>query len=85
MTTISPFRPRRWPGRIVSDKQKIRIINLDPIKRPLAAVADNIEIRNIRSVNVEISKTIMFSLLYDKKKSLIKKIKLEQKKLNLFK
>jgi len=85
ITPISPFRPRRWPGRIISDKKKIRIINLDPIKRPLAAVADNIEIRNIRSVNVEISKIIMFSLLYEKKKSLIKKIKLEQKKLNLFK
>ena len=84
VTPISPFRPRRWKGKIVSNKQKIKIINLDPVKRPIAAVADNIEIRNIRSVEVEICKKTMFCLLYDKKRSLIKKISLEQKRQNLF-
>jgi len=84
VTPISPFRPRRWKGKIVSNKQKIKIINLDPVKRPIAAVADNIEIRNIRSVEVEICKKTMFCLLYDKKRSLIKKISLEQKIQNLF-
>ena len=47
---ISPFRPRRWKGKIISDNAKIFIINLDPKKRPIAAVADNNEIRNIVSV-----------------------------------
>ena len=80
ITPISPFRPRRWKGKIISNKQKVNITNLDPSKRPVAAVADNVEIRNIRSVFVEVSKKITFCLLYDKKRSLIKKIKLEQKR-----
>jgi NAD+ kinase len=83
VTPISPFRPRRWKGKIISDKKKIKIINLDPLKRPIAVVADNVEIRNVMSVDVKISKKIMFCLLYDKKRSLIKKIKLEQTRQNL--
>ena len=77
---ISPFRPRRWKGKIVSDQSKIIIKNLNPIKRPISAVADNIEIRNAKSVNVRINKKIKFKLLYDKNRSLQKKIKLEQLK-----
>ena len=80
VTPISPFRPRRWKGKIISNKQKIRIKNLDSRKRPIAAVADNIEIRNIKSVNIEISRKVTFCVLYDKKKSLTKKIKLEQRR-----
>ena len=80
VTPISPFRPRRWKGKIISNKQKIKIKNLDSKKRPIAAVADNIEIRNIKSVNIEISRKVTFCVLYDRKESLIKKIKLEQKR-----
>ena len=75
---ISPFRPRRWAGKIVSDKSKVIIKNLDPKKRPVSAVADNFEVRNIKSVTVRVQKKIKFSLLYDIKSSLYKKIKLEQ-------
>ena len=78
VTPISPFRPRRWKGKIIPNSQMIKIINRDPVKRPIAAVADNVEVRNIISVNVKISKKVMFCLLYDKKRSLVKKIKLEQ-------
>ena len=85
LTSISPFRPRRWKGKIISNKQKVSIRNLDPLKRPIAAVADNVEIRNVKSVNVEVSKKITFCLLYDKKRSLIKKIKLEQKRQKVIK
>ena len=45
---ISPFRPRRWKGKIVSDKTKISILNLNSKKRPISAVADNIEVRNAK-------------------------------------
>ena len=45
---ISAFRPRRWFGKIVSDKSKVIITNLDPKKRPVSAVADNFEVRNIK-------------------------------------
>ena len=75
---ISAFRPRRWTGKIISEKSKIIIKNLNPLKRPVSAVADNIEIRNARKVIVKIQTKVKFNLLYDKNKSLQKKIKLEQ-------
>ncbi len=75
---ISAFRPRRWKGKIISDKSKITIINLSPIKRPISAVADNIEVRNARKIIVKVNNKVKFNLLYDKNTSLQKKIKLEQ-------
>tara|TARA_B110000003_G_C16645476_1_gene531841 strand:+ start:1292 stop:2062 length:771 start_codon:yes stop_codon:yes gene_type:complete len=75
---ISPFRPRRWKGKIVNDKLKIIITNLNPFKRPVSAVADNLEVRNAKSIIVKTSKKIKFNLLYDKNRSLQKKIKIEQ-------
>ena len=78
VTPISPFRPRRWRGTIVSDKSKIIIKNLDPNKRPISAVADNFEVRNVKTIIIQSNKKIIFELLYDKKNSLYKKIKIEQ-------
>ena len=78
ISPISPFRPRRWKGKIVSDKTKITIINLNPKKRPISAVADNIEVRNAKKVIVKTNKKIKFNLLYDNNRSLQKKIKIEQ-------
>ena len=75
---ISPFRPRRWKGKIVSNKSKIIIKNLNSKKRPISAVADNIEVRNAKQVSVKILKKIKYNLLYDVNSSLQKKIKLEQ-------
>ncbi len=75
---ISAFRPRRWKGRIVSDKAKIEIRNLDIKKRPISAVADNIEFRNAKSINIKTDNKIKFTLLYDKNRGLQKKIKIEQ-------
>jgi len=78
ISPISPFRPRRWKGKIVSDKLKITIKNLNPKKRPISAVADNIEVRNAKNIIVSTNKKIKFNLLYDKNRSLQKKIKIEQ-------
>jgi NAD+ kinase len=75
---ISPFRPRRWKGKIVNDKLKILITNLNPSKRPISAVADNLEVRNAKSIIVKTNNKIKFNLLYDKNRSLQKKIKIEQ-------
>ena len=75
---ISAFRPRRWLGKIVSDKSKIVINNIDAKKRPVSAVADNIEFRNAKKVIIKVNKRIKFNLLYDRNASLQKKIKLEQ-------
>jgi len=75
---ISAFRPRRWKGKIVNDNNKIIIKNLNPLKRPVSAVADNIEIRHAKSVIVKTDNKIKFNLLYDRNRSLHKKIKIEQ-------
>jgi NAD+ kinase len=75
---ISAFRPRRWAGKIVSDKSKVIITNLNFKKRPISAVADNVEVRNAKKIIVKVQTKIKFSLLYDKNSSLQKKIKLEQ-------
>jgi len=78
VSPISPFRPRRWRGKIVNDKSKIVIKNLNPKKRPISAVADNLEVRNSKSIIVKTNRKIKFNLLYDKNRSLQNKIKLEQ-------
>ena len=78
ISPISPFRPRRWKGKIVSDKSKIIIKNLNPKKRPISAVADNIEVRNAKNIIVKTNQKIKFNLLYDISRGLQKKIKIEQ-------
>ena len=78
ISPISAFRPRRWKGKIVNDKTKIVITNLYPTKRPISAVADNLEVRNAKSITVKTNNKIKFNLLYDKNRSLQKKIKIEQ-------
>ena len=75
---ISPFRPRRWRGKVVSEKSRIIIKNLNPAKRPISAVADNIEVRNAKTISIKTNNKIKFNLLYDRNKSLQKKIKIEQ-------
>jgi NAD+ kinase len=82
VTPISPFRPRRWKGKIISNKLKIKLINLDSKKRPVAAVADNYEIRNIKSLTIKTKKNINIVLLHDPKRSLAKRIKIEQNRRN---
>ena len=78
ISPISPFRPRRWKGKIVSYKSKIIIKNLSPKKRPISAVADNIEVRNAKDITVKTKQNIKFNLMYDKNRSLQNKIKIEQ-------
>ncbi len=78
ISPISAFRPRGWKGKIVSDKSLIKIKNLNPQKRPISSVADNIEFRNASLITIKTNKKIKFNLLYDSNRSLQKKIKLEQ-------
>ena len=75
---ISPFRPRRWKGKIVSNKSSITIKNLNPTKRPISAVADNLEVRNAKNITIKTNQKIKFNLLYDQNRSLQQKIKIEQ-------
>ena len=78
ISPISAFRPRRWKGKIVGEKSKIIIKNTNPKKRPISAVADNIEVRNAKSISIKTNKKVKFNLLYDSNRSLQKKIKIEQ-------
>ncbi len=78
ISPISAFRPRRWKGKIVSDKSKITIKNLNYLKRPISAVADNIEVRNAKLISIKTNNNIKFNLIFDKNRSLQKKIKIEQ-------
>ena len=78
ITPISPFRPRRWKGKIVSFASLIKIKNLNIKKRPVSVVADNVEVRNIKTVKIKINNKTKFKLLYDSNSILTKKIKLEQ-------
>ncbi len=80
ITPISPFRPRRWKGRVISNKSVVKIKNLNSKKRPIAAVADNIELRNVKSVSIKRDKKINIKLLFDKNRSLVKRIKSEIKR-----
>ena len=78
ISPVSPFRPRRWKGKIVKDSSKIIIKNLNPLKRPISAVADNVEVRNAVEIKIKQDKKIIFNLLYNKNNSIEKKIKIEQ-------
>ncbi len=75
---ISAFRPRRWKPRIVNDNVQITIKNLNPTKRPISAVADNFEVRNAKQITIKKNKNIQFCLMYDKNRSLQKKINIEK-------
>jgi len=78
ISPISAFRPRRWKGKVVGDRSKIIIKNLNLKKRPISAVADKFEIRNVKYISIKTNKKIKFNLLYDSNRSLQKKIKIEQ-------
>ena len=62
---------------------KVKIKNLDIFKRPIAAVADNVEVRGVKSLMIKINKNIKLVLLHDRDRSLVKKIKIEQLKKNI--
>ena len=74
ITPISPFRPRRWKGKIISSSTIVKINNLNIKKRPISVVTDNIEVRNIKHVQVKINPSIKFKLLYDNNNNLSKKL-----------
>lgn len=78
LTPISPFRPRRWRGAILPDRMKIILKVLDPAKRPVAAVADQKELRDIAEVRLEIAKDRELTLLFDPGQSLEERIVAEQ-------
>lgn len=78
LTPISPFRPRRWRGALLPSRSCFRIDTLDPLKRPVSAVADFTEVRDVVSVEIWEDRSISFHLLFDPEHNLEERILKEQ-------
>ncbi|AFN55928.1 NAD+ kinase [Zymomonas mobilis] len=78
LTPISPFRPRRWRGAIVPDGSIIDMRVVDPDKRPMSAVADQRELREIANVTITLDRTTPLHLLFDPNHALDDRIAREQ-------
>ena len=78
LTPISPFRPRRWRGALLPARSHFRISVADPIKRPVSAVADYTEIRDVVEVEAWEDRDITLTLLFDPEHNLEERILKEQ-------
>jgi NAD+ kinase len=78
LTPISAFRPRRWRGALLSHKDKVTFEVLEADKRPVSAVADNVEVRDVIQVDVVEDRRLSFTLLFDAGRSLEERVLAEQ-------
>jgi len=78
LTPISAFRPRRWRGALLPHHAKVRFEALEVEKRPVSAVADGLEVRNIMSVDVAEDRTVQMVMLYEAGRNLAERILTEQ-------
>ena len=78
LTPISPFRPRRWSGAILPDDTAICFRVLEPENRPVSAVADQIEVRDVARVEIKLDRERPLTLLFDPEHALDERIALEQ-------
>ena len=78
LTPISAFRPRRWRGALLSHKAEVRIEVMEADKRPVAAVADNVEVRDVAVVTIREDRSIRFTVLFDAGHSLDERVLTEQ-------
>lgn len=78
LTPISPFRPRRWRGAILPERTKVKMRVLDPVKRPVSAVADHREVRDVAAVEIAVDFAMPLTLLFDPEHTLDDRIAAEQ-------
>lgn len=78
LTPISPFRPRRWRGAILSNSAVVRFLTREAGKRPVSAVADNVEFQNVLEVTVHEDRTHGVTLLFDPGTGLEERVLSEQ-------
>jgi NAD+ kinase len=78
LTPISAFRPRRWRGAILPEKARITLKVLEPGKRPVSAVADQHEVRDVAQVDIAIDRSRELTLLFDPEHALDDRITMEQ-------
>lgn len=78
LTPISPFRPRRWRGALVPNRAHIAISVMEAEKRPVSAVADHFEIRDVVKVEVEKARAIELFMMFDRNHGLEERVLSEQ-------
>ncbi|WP_338719485.1 NAD kinase [Devosia sp. XK-2] len=78
LTPISPFRPRRWRGAILSNRAVVKFVAHEAQKRPVSAVADNVEFQNVLEVTVREDRSHGVTLLFDPGTSLEERVLSEQ-------
>lgn len=78
LTPISAFRPRRWRGALLPHDAIVRFELLEAAKRPVSAVADTVEVRDVVDVRVHEDRTVPLSMLFDKGHTLAERILREQ-------
>ena len=78
LTPLSAFRPRRWRGALLPHRAKVRFEILESAKRPVSAVADDFEVRDVSAVDVAEDRSIAMTMLYDAGHSLDERILAEQ-------
>jgi NAD+ kinase len=78
LTPISPFRPRRWRGALLPDFAKVTIEVLEATKRPITAVADHTEIKQVAKVDIALDASTDIIILHDPGHSLDERILREQ-------
>jgi NAD+ kinase len=78
LTPLSPFRPRRWRGAILPDRSRVAFRVLEAEKRPVSAVADQREVRDVASVAVATDRERRLTLLFDPEHALDDRIVAEQ-------
>jgi NAD+ kinase len=78
LTPISPFRPRRWSGAILPDDTAVCFTILEANNRPVSAVADQIEVRDVARVEVRLDRERSLTLLFDPEHALDERIAMEQ-------
>jgi NAD+ kinase len=78
LTPISAFRPRRWRGALLSHRAHVRFEILETAKRPVSAVADDLEVRDVAAVDIAEDRTVSMTMLFDAGHSLDERILAEQ-------
>lgn len=78
LTPISPFRPRRWRGALLTNEARVRIEVLEPEKRPVAAVADHTEFPGVTDVQIREDASVDLLMMFDPDHALGERILTEQ-------
>jgi len=78
LTPISAFRPRRWRGALLPHRARVRFEILESAKRPVSAVADDFEVRDVSTVDVAEDRSVAMTMLYDAGHNLDERILAEQ-------